>query len=1642
MFLLVLISACGDHGASITTKDINAGSGIPINQAITSALPSDGTLSAYLRIDNGERQPMTISGNFASITLTDVSVGAHIITIEFEYVFPEASTKPTTPLMLASSSQAMNIVGGDNTLDFANADYDTDGYDDDHDGVSNLQELADNTNPFAGVVVSDISNSTGEDGTQATFTVVLSSRPTADVTIDLSSSDTSEGIIDRATLTFIPSEWDTAQTVTVTGVEDSVIDGNVTYTIVTAPVSSDDPNYGGLDPTDTSVVNIDNDTPSFIESPILNHTSENGASVTFSVTLSSQPTDNVNVAVHSSDVNEGVVSPALLTFTTDNWNIATDHSVTVTGVNDHLIDGAQTYQVVLDPATSQDTNYDGLDPADLSVTNDDNDIPGVSIGTLSGNGHTTESGGTVTFDLTLNTQPLDTVTINLTSSNTNEGTVNPASVIFQTTDWNRVQTVTVTGVDESVPVADGPQTYTITLSKPDSSDTNYSQLTPNDVAVINDDNESTPSISLSFDQASIAEASGTAMLTAVTDVLSTSDIVVGLGYSLGEANVSQDFSADSSITIPANSSSSSIPITGIQDSLDERDESITANIISVTNGQAAATNTASTTIIDDDSPPTVSLELDNTSPLAEIGGSTNLIATLSAQSGLPVTVNLVYSGTATVDVDYSKSDTITIAAGELSSQIAITTTDDTRVEGDETIIISIDNNSLVNASAGSPDSVATTITDDDQPVANFSGSAHSVTEGLGNGSVSVSSSVVAVSVTLDQPGVVDTSIPYTVGGSATQGAVETAGADYDLSNGTLTIPAGSSSADITFNVFNDSIDEQDETVDITLGTPVNATLGTGTNYTVTIVNNSAPTVSNITITDTDGNDPAVSGDVLSGSYTYADEEGDAESTSGSLYQWIREGYAIKGATAASYTLTNADAGAQITLQVTPVAGTGTRVGTPVSSSATAVDHAPRATHVGITTTSTLPLAATDVLTGVYTYTDVEGDGENTDSATGTKFRWLKNGHPIPGQTSTTYTLTASDIDQAIQFDVTPVALSGSITGKHIVSPAGVNVARVGEMVGGLPRKVVVKDDYAYVAAGGVLSIVDISNPAKPTQVSYYESNPSGSVVGIAVSGNYAYLADSTAGLQILDISDPTLPKLMSSISPLDAYDVAIYGNYAFVAGGSWGLNIYDVSVPTAPQFLWKVTIANANSVAISGNYAYVTDQSVGLQVLDISDLAVQPVITETISVDPNLTNEQFYDVAIGTDGRYAYIAADSYGVQVVDISTPGIWTPVVLYKDGYFSRNISIQGNYAYVADIVGLLVLDLSAPDSPQTAGYFNSGQGASSGGVAASGNFAYLADAFKGLLSIDISDKSHLKEIGAYYVPSDPHGVAINGSYAYVADSPYRLAVLDVTDPTLPTVATSMYVRSGISGIATSGNYVYMNASGLTILDITTPTNPILNSFTSTNGGGQGVAISGEYAYLTDGPGGLRVFNISNPLLPFEGTAAVATGDYALDVVINGSYAYVADNARGMRIFDINTDPAIPNDIGYDNTLLTTAQQVAINGRYAYVANNSGGIRIIDLVDSTNPTPTDIGAYTDPGGGAIKSVAIGGGNLYYSEGSVGLHILDITNDPTLQVSPSTDEIGYVHTPGTANKIDIDGNNVYLSDGGAGVEIYEYKMP
>jgi hypothetical protein len=185
----------------------------------------------------------------------------------------------------------------------------------------------------------------------------------------------------------------------------------------------------------------------------------------------------------------------------------------------------------------------------------------------------------------------------------------------------------------------------------------------------------------------------------------------------------------------------------------------------------------------------------------------------------------------------------------------------------------------------------------------------------------------------------------------------------------------------------------------------------------------------------------------------------------------------------------------------------------------------------------------------------------------------------------------------------------------------------------------------------------------------------GAGVAVVASGKLAFVADGTAGLQVIDISAPELPIIVGSVdTPGYAQGVAVSGNYVFVADQT-GLQIVDASVPQSPVLVGSVdTPGDAHEVAILGSLAYVADASAGVQIVDIS-VPDFPIIVGSLSTPDDARG-------IAVSGSYAYVAGVSSGLLVVDLSLPD--EPAIAGSVDHpgigYAVDVTVALPFAYVA--------------------------------------------------------------------------------------------------------------------------------------------------------------------------------------------------------------------------------------------------------------------------------------------------------------------------------------------------------------------------
>ena len=290
--------------------------------------------------------------------------------------------------------------------------------------------------------------SVGEDGSSDSYELRLTSRPSAPVTVAVSGDGQAEP--DRSSLTFTAQNWDQAQTVNVTAVDDRVAEENGDG-LLQHGVSSDDPGYDGL-AAGTMLVRIaDNDVAGLAVGAPEQAVVVEGQRTTYAVALRSQPTGSVSVRV----ATDGRISasPSTLTFDAGNWNQA--QTVTLTATDDRVdVRPDRQAAVVSHTAFSADAMYHELSVEGLTLAVQDDDVAALQLSTARLDLGAGQSGS---YSVQLATEPTGEVLVELTAGEglavaqtgcTVEESGTPC-LTFTPQNWDVAQNVTVTAETEA-----------------------------------------------------------------------------------------------------------------------------------------------------------------------------------------------------------------------------------------------------------------------------------------------------------------------------------------------------------------------------------------------------------------------------------------------------------------------------------------------------------------------------------------------------------------------------------------------------------------------------------------------------------------------------------------------------------------------------------------------------------------------------------------------------------------------------------------------------------------------------------------------------------------------------------------------------------------------------------------------------------------------------------------------------------------------------------------------------------------------------------------------------------------------------------------------------------------------------------------
>ena len=633
------------------------------------------------------------------------------------------------------------------------------------------------------------------EGTTISFTASLTAASEKDVTFDWATSnvtatagsDYTAGSVVGAT---IPA-GSTTLSIDVSTTDDSIDEPAETINVTLTNAA----NANVLDNIGIGTIN-DNDTAPTLS--VDDVTLAEGSTFTFTVTLSAASEHDVTFDWATGD--GAATAPG--DYTTNSGTAvtisagSTTTTFDVVSINDSVYESAETFTVTLSNAG----NATFADATGTATITDNDTAPTLSINDVS-----VTEGGVATFTVTLSGSTEVDTSVSWSTSDGSAAapadyTTGSGSVSILA--GNTTGTLNVTTINDTI---DEPaQGFNVVLSGP--SGATIADGTGN--CTVND-NDAEPT--LSIDDVVVTEG-GTASFTVSLSAVSEKVVTFDWATADNTANAPGDYTTNSNTgeTIAAGATTANIDIVTINDVLDENTEDLTV-ILSNPANATIADNSGTGTLNDNDSPPTLSID-DIT---VTEGGVATYTVTLSAASELDVTFDwTTVDGTSVAPGDYTAgSGSKTITAGNTTTTIAVTTSDDTTYEGTENYSISLSNP----ANATLSDSSGAGTINDNETLPSISINDVTVTEGTN----------VAFSVTLTG----DSDVDVTFDWATSDGTAVTPG-DYSSATASATITAGNTSTTLNVATIDDSVDEPDQSFTVTLSNPGNATIsdasGTGT----------------------------------------------------------------------------------------------------------------------------------------------------------------------------------------------------------------------------------------------------------------------------------------------------------------------------------------------------------------------------------------------------------------------------------------------------------------------------------------------------------------------------------------------------------------------------------------------------------------------------------------------------------------------------------------------------------------------------------------------------------------------------------------------------------------------------------------------
>ncbi|MBA7682322.1 hypothetical protein ES703_90672 [subsurface metagenome] len=275
-------------------------------------------------------------------------------------------------------------------------------------------------------------------------------------------------------------------------------------------------------------------------------------------------------------------------------------------------------------------------------------------------------------------------------------------------------------------------------------------------------------------------------------------------------------------------------------------------------------------------------------------------------------------------------------------------------------------------------------------------------------------------------------------------------------------------------------------------------------------------------------------------------------------------------------------------------------------------------------------------------------------------------------------------------------------------------------------------------------------------------------------------------------------------------DIKIDGKYGYIAAGKGGIVIVDLADPDFPKKIGEIeSMDYTYSLDIQGFKLFMADGKAGVRIFDIRDKEN----LEQRSFIP--TRYSSFDIKVS--GQYGYVAEGEGGFRIIDISKVDFPSEIARFNGKINIRALDIENGYAYLADSKGIIILDISNPDSLVNPIWIKTIDSVNN--ILSDGRWLFASGGDRDFIvsNVALPRYSITQKIPGDY--KEIKDLSLSGFHLYVAKGDFGISILNLLVPFSPEVVNHTLVIEEAIGIYASGNLLFVTAGydGLNVYQIT---------------------------------------------------------------------------------------------------------------------------------------------------------------------------------------------------------------------------------